>query len=421
MSRRPSPAALLRPSAPRWDRLGGLALAATLVLGAPWMGPSEARADDDAEESEAPAAPPAGVLDGMALDDARGLPGLVVFELTRDDACEDDEAADSDPWDGAALKTWLGEHDAYARVIDRRSEPGYVRKLVDGGRETLPMRIAYVDGAEVDRMCGCAADEALVAWMEGLLEGRTLADTARQALGDPTAEDVELDVLAELDVVRLHYCADRIETAYDTLESLWTLIPDKAPEQRLNRLTRIPHDMAVLARRSEAVTARIESLRDGLSEAKDLDYDALDAWVALNRVLLDDDRTLAWYDANEGDPSMAPYLAHQGPNLFYMLAERDRWADAGALIGDTDRWLARWKELPGGLEQAVWGFAALAAAERHKDAKKLGKGILDVSGPETACAMASKVVAVGAAHPSQKAAVKSCEDEAVLQAWDEAR
>jgi hypothetical protein len=352
----------------------------------------------------------AGPFSSLPWSEARQGKGVVVFELTKDGVCQSPEG-----WADAGLPAWMSEHGVMAVRLDRAKDQGAVRKLVGSGHEEVPMRIAYRDGVEVDRTCGCVDGPGLTAWMQGLSEGQTRADAERARLGDPLQG--ELDVMAELELVRMHYCANRLEMGAEHLILLWEQIPMRAPEYAEARFVRIGHDMAVLARKSDAVTARLATLRDGLDEAKDTDFAALDDWVALNRVLLQDDRTVSWYDSHRGEAWFAKFLQHQAPNIFFLMVERGRWADAGAMIDDPARWLSRWKPEAGGLEQAIWGYAALMAADRGKDGAWFAKEILKVAPEGTTCQLVAKAVEAGGADKSQAKWVKGCADEALTAKW----
>ncbi|HMV68631.1 MAG TPA: hypothetical protein PKA64_17400, partial [Myxococcota bacterium] len=183
---------------------------------------------------------------------------------------------------------------------------------------------------------------------------------------------------------------------------------------------RVGRDMAVLARRSPAVTERIVALRDGLDAAKDSELDALDDWVALNRVLLQDDHTLAWLDAHRTDAAFGPLIAHQAPNLVALLIDSKRWADAGNLIGDAQAWLAWCKPTHGGLDLAIDSWVAISAAARDKDADKFAAGLLKSAPEGTACRMIDAAAAAGAARAAQKKVAKGCADDAVVSRWEAA-
>jgi hypothetical protein len=354
----------------------------------------------------------AGPFSTMSWSDARKAPGVVVFDLSKAGSCSEPEG-----WDDPSVASWINEHGVTAVRLDRSKEPTTVRKLVDGGHEVVPMRIAYRDGVEIDRACGCVDAPSLTAWMAGLAEGRTLVDAERARLGDPLSG--ELDVMAELEVVKMHYCAKRHEAGVEHLILLWNEIPKRAPEYQEARFVRVGHDMAVLARKSKEAEARIVALRDGLEQAKDTDFDALDDWVALNRVLLQDDRTVAWYDAHRGEEWFSKFLAHQAPNIFFLLTERGRWADAGAMIDDPMRWLARWKAAQAGLEQAAIGYGALMAAGRSKEAAQYAKDVLKVAPEGTSCQLVARAVEAGGAHKSQAPLLKGCDAE-LSAAWSAA-
>ncbi len=304
------------------------------------------------------------------------------------------------------------------RPVSRADGGGEAASLVGGGKPFRVMRIAYKDGAEVDRLCRCAPEGRMADWVRGLAEGRTAAELARAALGP--FEEGELDVAGELDVVEAHWCADRLDAAYDHLLALWDAIPERAPDQRATRLTRLPHDMAVLGSSSPAIAERIRALRDGLTEAKDTALPALDEWVALNRVLGDDALTIAWHAEARQDPARKEVADYVASNVFELLVERGQWAEAGALVDDPEAWLAAWKRSPGGLGAAIRGYGALAAAGRHGDAKKFAKDVVSVAPEGANCQLIEAAIAASAVHNSQKGLLKGC-PETVVAAWDAAR
>lgn len=338
-------------------------------------------------------------------------PGLVVYDLHKDGACDN-----LDPW-SAELAKKMGEDGTLAVRIDYMRDPESVKKLVGNGLLTVPLRIAYLDGKEVDRACGCMDTEALGAWMSDVAAGKTRADGTRTRL----VGDLRKDVQVMLDLVQQDYCANRPEAGFTTLETMWTSLDRTDPELSGVRFGRVAHDMAVLARKSPEVSAKITAMRDALDATKDTDLDLLDDWVTFNRLLLQDDVTLAWFDAHRTDPAFSAGIAHEAPSLITLLVERDRWADAGNLIGDPEIWLEWAKPAAGGLELSVDSYAALHAAARGKEAESFAKSVLKVAPEGTACKLLARVTKAGAASSAQKKIAKACEDEAVVAAWTAAQ
>ncbi|MCB9683319.1 MAG: hypothetical protein H6733_17775 [Alphaproteobacteria bacterium] len=335
--------------------------------------------------------------------------GTTIVTLMKEGSC----TGDDDGWSSALVSGWLqGNPDTVVVAAPFRRDASDI--LVGDAFQPAVMALAYKDGVQVDRVCGCQSGPDIAAWLGNIASGTTRGDAVAASLGDTVDGNT---ITRWLDVVQMHYCGNRLDDAFAVAKMLWEQVPPDATELRATRLTRIVHDMGVLAAKDDAIREQVVALRDGLDAAKDSERAALDDWVALNRILRDDDRTIAWFDTVKDDPAKKELTAAQAPNLFYMLAERGKWADAGRLVDDPIAWLAIWKQQTGGLETAAWGYAALLAADRAKDAAKLAKEILRVAPPSTACQLLAKSTEVGATDPSQKPVVKTCDDPAVTAAW----
>lgn len=343
--------------------------------------------------------------------EAKEAEGLVFVELTGEGAC------DPVPWEDPAVDAALAPLDPKLTRGPRTEDN--LQAIVGKGYRAGNVIAAYRDGDEVDRVCRCLSGPDLAAWIAGVAEGRTAAQAKAKAIAEQRAaggRTATYPATAYLELVQLHMCAARFDDAFDVLERMWTEIPEVAPDLRQLRLTGIVKDMGAIATLHPPARARIVALRDAVSAAKDRRIPALEEWVVLNRMLRDDAATLAWYEANRDVAPMADLIRHQAPNVFRLYFERERWADAGAVIGDVERWLDIWKKTPGGLDDAVRGYAALLAAGRTKDAADLAKGILKVEAG-AACGLISASVEVGATDRSQKKVAKQCDDDAAYDAW----
>lgn len=344
----------------------------------------------------------------LPVEDLLKRPGLVVVEIAKPDTC-------TEPWAAPEVTGWAKEHPDVTLASAPYTKGSYAT-LVGKGFAPTVIKLAYRDGKELDRACECLEGPRLAGWLDAVATGRTLADLHRDGL----AAEEGLNVTGWLELVQLHYCANRVDQAFDAAAFLWDTIPKASPEDREVRLTRVAHDLGVLAAKHEPSRVRLLALRDALEAPKDTDRDALDAWVALNRTLMDDDRTIAWFDAVRANPAAKAQVEAQAPNLFYLLAERGRWAEAGQIIDDLPAWLALWKAQKAGLDTSVWGYGALRAAGRDKDAAVLAKDILKVAPENTACRLLAKSVEVGAASSSEKGLTKDCTEADVVAAWNAA-
>lgn len=344
----------------------------------------------------------------LAVEDAKKLPGLVVIEVGKPGAC-------GEAWASAEVVAWEGAHPGATFVVAPFTK-GSVEALLGDVRTAAVTKVAFRDGVEVDRACGCLDGAALAGWLEIVATGGTRALAQRSSL--ELAPD--LDTTGWLELVQLEACAARLPEAFAAARHLWDVIPTEAPDQREVRLTRVAHDLGMLAAKDPASRAQLVEMRDALADGKDTDRATLDAWVALNRVLGEDDATLAWFDASRGRADRKALVEAHAPNVFYLLVEKGRWADAGMLIDDVRAWLDLWKAQKAGLDTSTWGYAALRAAGRDKEAAQLAKSVLKVAPEGTACQLLAKSTEVGAASRAEAAVAKDCSDDAVLDAWSAA-
>ncbi len=341
----------------------------------------------------------------LSAEDAKKLPGLAIIEVGKPGAC-------ADAWESAEVKAWSTAH-ADAHLVVAPFTKGSVEALLGDVRTAAVTKVAYRDGVELDRACGCMDGPVLGRWLEVLATEGTRAGAQRDALSRTT----ELDTTGWLELVQLEACAARMPEAFAAAKHLWEQIPEQAPDQREVRLTRVVHDMGTIATKDAAAKTELTAMRDALDEGKDTDRPTLDAWVALNRVLGDDERTVSWFDAHRTDPSKKELIAAHAPNVFYLMVERGRWADAGMLIDDLPAWLEVWKAQKAGLDTSELAYAALRAAGRDKDAAKLAKDILKVAPEGTACRLIAKSTQIQVASKSEAPVAKACTDAAVVEAW----
>jgi len=291
-------------------------------------------------------------------------------------------------------------------------------RLVGEGYEKATMTIAYRDGQEIDRLCGCQAEDNYAKWLDHLSAGQSMAQAWEANLGDFNEGD--LVVAGQIELADLYKCGGRPGEAARVLARLWKAIPERAPTYQNEKFTVITQHMALLARDSEDAATVFSALRDSYTKAKDENFDALDDWVALNRVLREDDTTVAWYNEHKGDEWYLPLIRHQGPNLFLMLVQRDQWADAGTMISDTDRLIANWKQGHYAIADMFDAYAALYAAGNVKGGKDVAKAMIAYGDGDTACQLIRTATEAGATHGSQKAVAKQCEDAPIVDAWSAA-
>lgn len=338
-------------------------------------------------------------------------PGLAIVELT-DGKCA---VGLTEPKVAATLSEY-----GIATAAAPRTREGVDRWLGPDGVATGTVRIAFRDGVEVERACGCASVDAVNLWLSELAAGSTHRAELRRTA--ESATDVP-PVGTWLELAYAEQCSARPDDAFRVLRFLWDQIPARWPDQRAFRLTRVALELGKSADRSPAHRAELVALRDSLTATRERDIPTGDDWVALNRVLHDDDTSLAWFGELRTVPTLASLAAHHGPTAWSLLAERERWVDAGGWVtGDLSGWVSWWLASdPRGASLAT-GYATVRARGDVRSAAAIAKEALgrDDAPAGLACALIARSTALGVVGKDEGKLARRCDDEAVVDAWSAA-
>ena len=103
----------------------------------------------------------AGPYTDVSLPEALQGQGLVLAVVPKAGVCTED------PWPLA--EDWLGRHNATAVLLKPGRDTDVLKEVVGEGPYLPPMALAWHDGAELDRVCGCLSPEELAGWLGGLV------------------------------------------------------------------------------------------------------------------------------------------------------------------------------------------------------------------------------------------------------------
>ena len=119
---------------------------------------------------------------------------------------------------------------------------------------------------------------------------------------------------------------------------LWDNMAEMAPSMAGVRVSFMAHTIAELVRAHRPARQRFSEIRDRaarLAEGDDRHCARWRSdWIVLNEILLDDDRTLAWFDGVKGDATQAVVVDKLGQRLLPLLKARGRLSDIGRLFHD---------------------------------------------------------------------------------------
>jgi tetratricopeptide (TPR) repeat protein len=226
-------------------------------------------------------------------------------------------------WPDPSVVQWFNEHGLATRIeIDEEKNIADLFTV-----RSVPTLIAMRDEKEVDRIVGARSASDLIAWLEGLREGRTeRRRLEREASGD--------DLQARYQLALAALGSGDHASALRELAWLWSNALNIQPAWVGVRHSFLLGSIAQLVAENAAAREHFSQLRD---EARDkLNGDIPNDWLALNQALGEQDRSIAWFETLP-----RPIPAELAASLEFWLVEplqaRERWADLALLFPDPMR------------------------------------------------------------------------------------
>ena len=246
--------------------------------------------------------------------------------------CRPCRQMDRTTWVDDRVVSWILEH-AVAVQMDVDREKDRARQL---RIEAMPTMIVFRGDQELDRVVGYRSADELLAWLDGVLEGRREIDSLREAAGDRTA-DGAVDVQARLTLARTLARNGEPDEATEHFIWLWQNMLDYQPAMVGVRLSYMVADMKTLAAAHVPARKAFATLRDRLTPALNsgsASRDQVVDWIHLNEIIGAEDVTISWYRSVRDLPAAATMLRSAERDIYSMLAGTSRWADAGRTLHD---------------------------------------------------------------------------------------
>jgi hypothetical protein len=234
-------------------------------------------------------------------------------------------------WRDSDLVAWIEKY-AIAIQLDARAHADTARALkVD--RASAPLVILFRDGKERVRIAGLQSATELLQKLVRFDVAEDNLALQRKMLKDPERDMMDREGLAEA-LLR----AGMLEDSFGHYDWLWQHMAEVDPETAGVRVSFMANRIMELCDRLPAARVRFVAHRDAtLARASTADRVGLSACedlVVLNDIVGDDDHTLAWLDRLDAGQRRALRGGLIPLHLVPLLYERERWADAGALIED---------------------------------------------------------------------------------------
>lgn len=238
-----------------------------------------------------------------------------------------------DTWSNDEVIAWVREHGLVISVdVDERKE-----EAAELGVRAMPTIVLYRDGEEFERAVGYQGPAEMLAWLDGAREGKTRLDALIALHGDRVGPDGRVDVGALLSMAGEMAAAGRHEEALEEIVWVWGHMGESMPQTERIRGSMVTLHAAPLIEAHEPAAAWFRAARDeaeaSLRAGEGGDGDLAD-WIAINRALGEDERTLAWIDRVKGTPEGHETLGWFLSQVQSLLVREERWADLGAIHPD---------------------------------------------------------------------------------------
>lgn len=222
-------------------------------------------------------------------------------------------------WCDRLVLSWAADH---ARVLYLGQDRGEAADLATAGAwrvERVPTTIVFRDGVEIDRAVGYRRADRLLEFLEGAASGDTTSvrfERSLRGLRDGTWEATPSQrLLLARDLLE----ASRLDEARVQFEWLWEHMVEEDPTLARVRLGPLVLDLQDLCERHEpsreAFAEKREAIETLLKDEATRTWPRLGDWLALNRALRDDDRSLAWFDRLKVHPDSPGTLERVAPQL----------------------------------------------------------------------------------------------------------
>lgn len=307
--------------------LTGMLAVATLV-----------RADDPPSPTPIPA-----VFSPLPLADAitksRQNNSVVIADFTAE-WCAPCKLMERTVFPDARVEKWFKDHGAAVIRIDTDKEAAL---RTEYAVSAWPTFIGFKNGELIDRRLGGMTTDQFLTWLEKVdRAGKAAPGTETIVLPAPgtrpTGEAIpQAGFVDQLQAARATRESGKFDKALADLLRMWRSAPEsQTPKPRYARgfvAEELKSLMEQHAPAREQITAERDRLESALKSPART-FDDLDGWLALNSVLRDDARTLAWFDRIKGDVDSRETILQGTVHLRPVLERAERWGDILPLIPD---------------------------------------------------------------------------------------
>ncbi len=195
---------------------------------------------------------------------------------------------DATTWQDDRVVSWIRTNGLASRLdVDKHPEHSQRFRV-----NAMPTMIAFQHGLETHRIVGYRGPEEMLTWLREVRTGVVHPAHAGGRLGTGERQGVK----DRLNRARTLFEQGDHEEAAEEFLWLWNNMVKQEPAMRGVRRSLMAADMTNLAAASRIAKTAFRAQRNKTEEELDEDHDALLDWIVLNRVVADEQKTLAWVD-----------------------------------------------------------------------------------------------------------------------------
>jgi len=225
-----------------------------------------------------------------------------------------------------ALMAWVASH-ALAIQIDVDKEA----KLAENfGIEAMPTVLVLKRDKTLGRFTGFRDADDLLTWLEQVRTGKEPPPA-------PAAKNPREEGQRKMKEAREALAAGNFDAATEQFLWLWDHLLELSPSFVGVKYSFLLDDLKSLASKHAPARAKLAAMRDKLNavvEAERVDPAQFKDWFSLCRIVGDDEKIMAWYEASAKSPSSLSRLLPVQLDITDFLLEHKRLAEAGRLVTD---------------------------------------------------------------------------------------
>jgi thiol-disulfide isomerase/thioredoxin len=276
-----------------------------------------------------------------ALKDTIGSDKVLVAKATAE-WCVPCKTMDRTTWRDARIEGWFKENGRVIAIdIDRNKE--WMR---DHNIGPIPTMIAFRNGKDFDRVIGLQSADELLAWLDGVKQGKSASDAIVKRLDEARAGRTQVSIQEWSQIAGNLVVMGKLDEAANEYAWLWDNMLTREPRMSGVRTSFMATSMQKLAAQHPPALERFKSLRDAAmerakaagrtEEATPADISAIEDYLALNKIVGDDVRSVEWFRAFRTQPGAKPILPRVSYRLEELLAAQGLWSEMAALYPDPD-------------------------------------------------------------------------------------